>query len=99
MKNNSELPVSKQLKEWVVPIKERQMIHRWYYSEIQEEIYKIKKDSITRHFVNEERYQTYSPNIDSSENFKSLPEDSIPITRREGTPFKIGKQLSYQDKN
>ena len=56
MENNDKLPVSKQLREWVVPIKERQMFDRWYYSEIHEEIYEIKKDSITRHLVNEERY-------------------------------------------
>ena len=98
VENNGELPVSTQLKEWVVPINERQMIHKWYYSEIQEEIYIIKKDSITIHFVNEERYQIYSQNIDSSEKYNSLPEDAIPITRREGTTFKIDKQLSYQDK-
>ena len=59
------------------------MIHRWYYSEINEELYEIKKGSITRHFTNEEKYQTYSPNIDSKEKYNSLLEDLILITKRE----------------
>ena len=42
------------------------------------------------------RYQTYSPNIDSSEKWKLLPEDVILITRRDGTTFTIDKQLSYE---
>ena len=49
------------------------MIHRWYYSEINEELYEIKKGSITRHFTNEGKYQTYSPNIDSKKNTTHYP--------------------------
>ena len=59
------------------------MIHRQYYSEVNEEIYEIKKESITRYFVNEGQYQTYSPNFDSKEKCNSLSEDAIPIVNRE----------------
>ena len=67
MGNNGELPVSEQLREWVIPIKERQMIRRWYYSEINEKLNEIKKGSTPRHFSNEGKYQTYSPKVDSKE--------------------------------
>ena len=83
MGNNGELPVSKQLREWVIPIKERQMIRRWYYSEINEKLNEIKKGSTPRHFSNEGKYQTYSPKVDSKEKFNSLPENAITLTKRE----------------
>ena len=43
VEKNGEIPVSKQLRG-ITPIKERQMIHRWYYSEINEEFYKINEE-------------------------------------------------------
>ena len=72
------------------------MIHRWYYSEIKEELYKIKEGYLTRYFAEEEKYQTYSPNFDSKEKCNSLPEDATPITKRERMTFKIEKQFSYR---
>ena len=98
MGNNGELPVSKQLREQLIPIKERQIIHRLYYSEVNKEIYEIKNGFITRYFVHEGKYQKYSPNFDSKEKCNFLPEDTIPIAKRERTTFKIDNRFSYQDK-
>ena len=80
----------------ITPIKERQIIHRWYYSEINEEFYKINEGYITRYFAQEEKYQTYSPNFDSKETCNSIPEDATPIAKRERMKFKIEKQFSYR---
>ena len=96
--NNGELSVSNQLREWTIPIKERQMIHRWWYSEINDDLYEMKKRSITRYFTNEGKYQTYSSNVISKEKCNSLPENKIPITKRDRTTFKIDKQFSYWNK-
>ena len=93
--NNGELLVSKQLKEWLVPIKERPMLYMWYYSEAEDEIFKLKKDSITRYFTNVGKYQTYSPNFGSKHTCNYLPEDAIPISTRERTTFKVNKQFRY----
>ena len=53
------------------------MIHRWYYSEIKEELYKIKEGYITRYFVEEEKYQTYSPIFGSKEKLKPERENDV----------------------
>ena len=72
------------------------MIHRWYYSEINEKLYKMNEGYITRYFAKEEKYQTYSPNFDSKEKCNSLPEDATPITKRERITFKLEEQFSYR---
>ena len=87
------------MREWVIPIKERQIIHRWYCSEVNEEIYEIKNKSITRYFANEGKYQTYPSSFDSKEKYNSLLKDTILIANRDRTTFKIDKQFSYQVKS
>ena len=91
MWNNEKLPVSKQLREWLVHIREKILIHRSYYSESNEKIFELKKGTITRNFAKEGKYQTHSPKLDPKEKCSSFGENAILISPSERTVYKIDK--------
>ena len=77
---NYNLPINLQLSNWIVPLDERQMQHKWYFSQESNEIYIHNQQRIQKKFIqsmNNNKYEIYE---DFKERCDKIPNDAIPIT-------------------
>ena len=77
--SNYILPIELQLSNWIVPLHERQIQHRWYFSLESNEIYNRNQHSIQRYFIQSINNNRYEINEDSKVKCESIPNDAIPI--------------------